>query len=338
MAKTTRGKRRSESRAERRVRAARLFDAGASQAEVSRRLDVSAVSAMRWHRVWRRRGIEGLAAKPPLGRPARLTAKQAQHVEQILLDGPSKHGFTTDLWTLPRIATAIERETGVRFHAAHLSRLLRGMGWSLQRPAKRARERDEEAIRRWRKDRWPTLKKNFRTLIFMDESGFSEGSVIRRTWAPRGQTPILRPKGRSWRWMSAIGALVYQQRRSRLLLLFQRGPVRGPGVLRFLRHLRRHTRGSVLLLWDGLQAHRAAIVKDWLIANRHWLHVERLPGYAPELNPVEGFWAWLKGTSLANVCTDDLEPLVELARNGSRRLRRRPTLLRSFLGKAGLSL
>jgi len=181
-------------------------------------------------------------------------------------------------------------------------------------------------------------KKNFRTLIFMDESGFSEGSVIRRTWAPRGQTPVVRPKGRSWRWMSAIGATVYGPRRSNLLLLFQPGPVRGPGVLRFLKHLRRHTKGRVLLLWNGLQAHRAAIVKEWLAANRDWLAVEQLPAYAPELNPVEGLWAWLKSNCLANVCTDDLTPLVRRVRNGSHRLRRRPDVIEAFLGQAGLFL
>lgn len=172
----------------------------------------------------------------------------------------------------------------------------------------------------------------------MDESGFSEGSVVRRTWAPRGQTPIVRPKTRRWNWMSAIGATVYGPRRSSVLLLFQPGTVRGPGVLRFLKHLRRHTKGRVLLLWDGLQAHRAAIVKEWLRANSDWLSVEQLPAYAPELNPVEGLWAWLKGSCLANVCTDDLNPLVQRVRSGSRRLRRRQDIVQGFLGQAGLFL
>jgi transposase len=184
-------------------------------------------------------------------------------------------------------------------------------------------------------------KKNADTLIFMDESGFAEGSVIRRTWAPRGQTPIVHPKARSWKWMSAIGALAYSRRRSRrarVLLLFQRGPVRTPGVLRFLRHLRRHTHGRVLLLWDGLQAHRAAQVRDWVGRNQAWLEVERLPAYAPELNPVEGLWGWLKGTCLANVCADGLGPIVHRVRCGARRARRRPALLHGFLAKAGLSL
>lgn len=174
----------------------------------------------------------------------------------------------------------------------------------------------------------------------MDESGFSEAAVVRRTWAPRGHTPILHPRGRNLHWMSAIGALAYHQQtsRARLLLLFQRGAVRTAGVLRFLRHLRRHVHGRVVLCWDGLKAHHSAEVRTWIDKQHSWLTVERLPAYAPELNPVEGLWAWLKGTCLANVCLDELGPLVARVRNGARRIRHRDDLLRSFLAKAGLSL
>lgn len=187
------------------------------------------------------------------------------------------------------------------------------------------------------------LKKNAGprgTLIFMDESGFSEGSVIRSTWAPRGQTPVLRTRNRSWRWMSAIGALAYTRdgRRARVLLQFQPGAVRTPAILRFLQHLRRHVRGRVILLWDGVQPHRAAAVRDWIARNGSWLTVERLPPYAPDLNPVEGMWAWLKGTALANVCEDTLGPVVRRARGAVRRLRHKPAVMQAFLAKAGLSL
>lgn len=183
-------------------------------------------------------------------------------------------------------------------------------------------------------------KKNAATLIFMDESGFSEAAVVRRTWAPRGHTPVLHPRGRNLHWMSAIGAIAYQRksRRARLLLLFQRGAVRSAGVLRFLRHLRRHVRGRVVLLWDGLRSHWSAEVLAWAKTQQHWLKIQRLPAYAPELNPVEGLWAWLKRGCLANVCGDDLAPLVRLVRKGAKRIRRRQDLLHAFLAKAGLSL
>jgi transposase len=173
----------------------------------------------------------------------------------------------------------------------------------------------------------------------MDESGFSEAAVVRRTWAPRGPTPVLHPRGRNLHWMSAMGAIAYHRRsgRARLLLLFQRGAVRSAGVLRFLRHLRRHVQSPVVLLWDGLKAHHSAEVRAW-IEQQTWLTVERLPAYAPELNPVEGLWAWLKGTCLANVCIDELDPLVARVRNGAQRVRRRQDLLKAFIAKAGLSL
>ncbi len=174
--------------------------------------------------------------------------------------------------------------------------------------------------------------------VFLDESGFSEGSVIRRTWAPRGQTPVLRTKMRSWKRMSAIGALAYRRDgRCRVLLRFHRGEVRTPQILVFLRHLLRHLRGRIVLVWDGLQAHRAKPVREFL-QRQSRLQVVRLPAYAPELNPVEGFWGWIKGTCLANVCEDTLEPLVELVRRGVRRLRQRTDLPWAFLSRTGIFL
>src|SRR6266851_5078130 len=112
----------------------------------------------RYH-LWRRRGREGLKAAGRLGRKPRLDARQLARVERALLRGPQGHGFSTDLWTLPRVATLIECLTGVHYHAGHVWYILRGLQWSLQRPARQARERDEPAIRQWMAERWPAVKK-----------------------------------------------------------------------------------------------------------------------------------------------------------------------------------
>lgn len=177
------------------------------------------------------------------------------------------------------------------------------------------------------------------TIVFIDESGFSEGPVIRRTWAPRGITPVLRAKCRSWKRASAIGALGYRvdRPRARVFLKLHDKEIRSEQVLRFLQHLRRHIRGKVLVLWDGLAAHRSILVRDW-VERQSWLQVERLPAYAPELNPVEGLWSWSKGKSLANVCSTTLDPVLDRVRGGIRKIRRRQNTLRGFLHKAGLSL
>jgi transposase len=95
-----------------------------------------------------------------LGRPVKLTAGHRARLEQVLRQGAQAHGFLTDLWTLPRLATVLERQTGVRVHPGHLWRVLGAMGWSVQRPEKRAVQRDEAAIARWRRHTWPALKKS----------------------------------------------------------------------------------------------------------------------------------------------------------------------------------
>ena len=96
---------------------------------------------------------------PALGRPRRLDASQLRRIEKALLKGPQSQGYGTEIWTLPRVATVIERVSGVKYHPGHVWRILRGLGWSLQRPSLRACERDDEAIARWVREDWPRVKK-----------------------------------------------------------------------------------------------------------------------------------------------------------------------------------
>lgn len=143
---------------ERRERAAKFFQEGLPQAEVARRCGVSRTTAMRWHRAWIKRGKKDLE---PLqrGRPKRLTKAKLERIEKALLQGAQAHGFGSELWTLERVAQVIERVSGVRYHPGHVWRVLRSLGWSLQKPTTRARERDEAEIARWKKTVWPRLKK-----------------------------------------------------------------------------------------------------------------------------------------------------------------------------------
>jgi transposase len=144
----------------RRRRAARLFERGAPQADVARELKVSRQSVSRWHADWQAGGTRALKAAGRAGRLPRLTETQLRQVERALRKGPRAHGFGTDLWTLDRVAAVIEAETGVAYHPGHVWKLLRDkLGWSRQRPARRAVERDDEAIARWVATDWPRIKR-----------------------------------------------------------------------------------------------------------------------------------------------------------------------------------
>jgi transposase len=145
---------------ERRMRAADLFEQGVIPAEIARQVGVSHQIVSDWRNAWRRAGREGLRGAGRAGRLPKLGRDQLGVIEGELARGAEAHGYANDLWTLHRVAEVIQRLTGVSYHPAHVWYILRhDLNWSWQRPARRATERDDEAIRRWIKQRWPQLKK-----------------------------------------------------------------------------------------------------------------------------------------------------------------------------------
>ena len=152
-------KRDFEAMEKRRMRAAVMFERGKTQAEVASALGVSRQSASVWYHGWKSEGREGLKAAGRAGRKPRITQEQRIQVERELTKGPRAFGYSTDLWTLPRIARVIKKVTGVSYHPGHVWRIVRSMGWSCQKPDRRAIERDEAEIARWVKCTWPKVKK-----------------------------------------------------------------------------------------------------------------------------------------------------------------------------------
>jgi len=177
-------------------------------------------------------------------------------------------------------------------------------------------------------------------IVFEDEAGASLTPAVRRTWAPRGQTPVLRhPFNREKISMAVALAYRWDGRRSRLYFQTREGNYNDATLIEFVRELRRHFRGEqVILLWDGLPSHRSWPMQEFLAKQKDWLEVRRLPGYAPELNPAEGFWANLKSRELANRCETRVKTLGFVARLGADRVRGDRRLLFGFLRQTGLTL
>lgn len=147
----------------RRRRAIALLQSGKSYLCVAATLSASLSSVVRWAQTYRKEGLQGLQPKPIPGRPPRLSPAHKAKLERILLCGPLKAGYATDLWTLKRVAQVIELHFGVRYHPCHIWRLLVGIGWSCQKPERRDVRRDEEGIARWKRYKWPRIKKSPRT-------------------------------------------------------------------------------------------------------------------------------------------------------------------------------
>jgi transposase len=143
----------------RRRRAVELLQQGQSPFEVAQAVGCDRRSVRRWSAAFRKRGAPALKARAASGRPPRLDTKAKGRLEKTLLRGAVAAGFPTDLWTCPRVAQLIEEHFGVTYHVDHICRLLHGLGWSPQKPQRRAIERDEEEIRRWVKKEWPRIRK-----------------------------------------------------------------------------------------------------------------------------------------------------------------------------------
>ena len=149
----------SDWREGRRLRAFELKERGWKQTKIAEALGVSEGAVSQWMKRAREQGVEGLRHKPPPGATPRLSEQERAELPELLARGAKAHGFRGDVWTCERVAIVIRREFGIRYHPAHVSRLVRKLGLSLQKPMRRANQRDEEAIERWKEERWPSLKK-----------------------------------------------------------------------------------------------------------------------------------------------------------------------------------
>jgi transposase len=176
-------------------------------------------------------------------------------------------------------------------------------------------------------------------IVFEDESGVSLLPSVRATWAPRGHTPVLRHPF-NWKRLSLAGALAYEPDGSDAHLVFELRPgaYNDEMLIEFLSEMNDIEQRTVLLVWDGLPAHRSRRMREWVHSQRHWLSVEQLPGYAPELNPLEQAWGNLKSQELANLCSDTIDEVAGIAEDGLDRIGTDANLCLAFLRHSGLRL
>jgi transposase len=170
------------------------------------------------------------------------------------------------------------------------------------------------------------------TLVFVDEAGFYLLPFVARTYAPRGQTPVL-TETVTHDHLAVISGVTPE---GRLFVQIYEGPLTGAEVVQFLKHLEACLPGPLIVIWDGATIHHNRVVQAFLAAGHAArIHLERLPGYAPELNPNEGVWDSLKVKELANVACEDPVALRHEIRQAARRLRRHPEIIRGYFREAG---
>jgi transposase len=260
-------------------------------------------------------------------------------IPDFLSHGAEAYGFRGALWTCPRVSKVIAQEFGVSYHRSHVARLLKALNWTPQQPIEKAMQRNEKEIAYWRKEVWLEMKRKAqleqRILIFVDESGFYLLPAVVRTYAPRGHPPILQ----GFQTRDHLSVMSGITPHGWLFTLTRLEALTGLDSVHFLKHLRAQTGRKLLVIWDGSPIHRSIAVKTFLAdgAAKH-IHLERLPAYAPDLNPDEGTWEHLKQVELSNVSCLDLPHLRQQLSLAILRLRRKPHLIQSCFAQAGLQI
>jgi transposase len=327
----------------RRRRAVHLLEQGEAPAVVARILGVTRPSLHRWRRMARQGN--GLTAQPVPGAKRRLTDPQLSELEALLDKGAPAHGFPNELWTSARVAQVILRHFGVKYHPDYVRRLLRRrLRWTSHKPQKRARQRNDKEVERWKADEFPRILREAwhrkAHVAFLDESGFMLAPLVRRTLARRGQRVIM-PCSAEHDRLSVISCVTLSPQAMRVGLYFgawTNQNIHGDEVVEFLQYLSQQVDGKWTVVWDRNNIHsRSKAVKAWL--TRHpQVVVEDFSGYDPDGNPDEWVWSWAKYGKLCNLCPADVEHLFESVWDALEELEHQPSLLASFVLAAGVPL
>lgn len=288
-----------------RRRSVQLMDKGEAPRLIARILGVSTGSIYKWHKIHHSGG--SLIFKSRGGRPRKLSSEQLEHLHRLLLPGATAFGWHNDLWTIKRVAEVIRSHLNTEISRNHVWVVLtRYLNWSSQRPIQQFRERNDIEITRWTIEDFPRIVKEAEQrgayLVFIDESGFLLSPLIRRTYAPRGQTPVIKasnPHGR----ISVIGALAISPKQKHpsfhYNLLADNVNFHSTSVVSFIKQIQKRIPGPITIIWDAIPIHCSKPVNQYLEQHKE-LTIEQFPSYAPELNPVDKVWFYLKYDRLPN--------------------------------------
>lgn len=297
---------------------------------VMRSLGLCRTTIYRWLRR-ARRGVEGLRARKGTGRPRKLTPRQEEQVRRwINGKDPRQYGFDFGLWTRQLVSGLIEERFEVKLSVSSTGRLLWRLGITPQKPLRRAYERDPAAVEKWKEEEYPRIRQRARQrgamVFFLDEAGIRSDAALGRTWAPRGQTPVVATTGQR----QAVNAISAVNEKGAFWYATFTGRFNAARFEEFLRSFLKHRRQPTMLVVDGHPAHRAARVARYVASTRGRLELHFLPGYSPDLNPDEFVWNHIKTNGLSKRPLRRNESLRERVDRDLAAVKGRPALVRSF--------
>lgn len=313
-----------------RQQAVKAVGNGESATSVAKAFGVNVRSVFRWLADYASGGQKALQAKPIPGRPQKVTPDEMRWLAKTIKDEtPQQFKFEYALWTLALVGEVLAMQFGKRLSKGSVSRLMRILGFSVQRPLYRAWQQDAELVKQWQATEFPAIRAEAKAvgavIYFGDEAGMRSDHHAGTTWAPVGQTPVVTATGRrfSMNMISAVSA------RGDLRFMVHEGNV-GASVFRdFLKRLMVGAKQPIYLVVDGHPIHKAKLVRDFVAAREGKLKLFYLPPYSPQLNPDEQVWGNVKSRVAKRLPQNQVE-LKQMLGSALRRLQNMPALVRGF--------
>lgn len=279
----------------------------------------------------RGRGKRCLAARKGAGRTPKLTRTQkAQVFRWVNGKNPMQYGFDFALWTRDVVRVLILQKFNISLSVTSVGSLLAELNLTPQKPLQRAYQRDPAAIERWQRDTFPAIAKQSKEegaeIYFWDESGFRADAVHGKTWALRGNTPVVNRPGQR----QSVSAASAANAKGAFWFATYEGGLTGDLFVELLKRLMRRRKKPLHLVVDGLPAHKNAAVKKYVAETEGRLTLHFLPGYAPDLNPDELVWSHAKRTGVARRPLMKGEKLQERVNEQLQKIGKNPKLVRSF--------
>ena len=309
----------------------RVVEDGEAPSEVMKSLGLCRTSIYPWLRTYEDQGLEALVEKIAQGPEPKLSEKQRQQVKRwILGKDPRQYGFDFGLWTRRIVITLIEEKMGIDLGLTAVGRLLAGLDITPQKPLRRAYERDPQAVELWRQETYPKLRRRAKRvgamIFFLDEAGFQSDAPLGRTYGLKGDTPVVRTSGQrqSINVISAVNA------RGEFWAATYTGKLNAVAFVAFLQNFMRGRRGKVFLVVDGHPAHKANIVKHYVQSLEGRLELHFLPPYAPDLNPDEFVWSYMKVNGVSKKPLKQNESMRQRVEEDLAAIQANRTLVQSF--------
>ena len=276
-------------------------------------------------------GLRKLKARKGTGRPRTLTPAQERQVFRwVNGKNPQQYGFDFGLWTRNLVRTLLVEKFGVKLSLASVGALLARLNLTAQKPLQRAYQRDPVAIERWQRETYPAIAKQAKAqgadIYFWDESGFRADAVHGKTWALRGETPVVHRPGQR----QSISAASAVNAKGAFWFATYQGALNGELFVELLRRLMYRRKKPLHLVVDGLPAHKKAVVKQYVQSLAGKLQLHFLPGYAPDLNPDELVWSHAKRTGVARNPLKAGERLDQRVTEQLQEIKQNPALVRAF--------